>query len=140
MISRLSPRVTIHSMYPQGRVTIPLKSCKSNPSYSHNISLFSPIFLKRLAYMISQELPPSIKIPETSKLEIVVVITKGNFSLWIPLTFSLSRNSKICFFELLGEVLPYFLLTSTNLTIFLIIMLFERLLDLGAPLVMEAIY
>lgn len=56
-------------------------------SHGHNFSLFNPIFSNRYNYMMSQELPQSISTRETSKLEIVVVITKEKILFRIPSYF-----------------------------------------------------
>lgn len=75
-------------MYPHKRVTIPLKTCRFNHSYGHKFSFFNFIFSKRYEYTMSQELSPSIRTLETSKLAIMVVITKGKIS------FGISQSSR----------------------------------------------
>lgn len=56
--------------------------------------------------MMSQELPSSMRILETSKLDMATIINKEKILFGISHTFPLSRNSKIDFFDFASELAP----------------------------------
>lgn len=72
-------KLSISSMYSQGRVTMNLKIFRLDPSYKHNLFLFSLSFSKFSTYMMLRELP------------------LWKISFWIPPTFSLSQNLRYVF-------------------------------------------
>lgn len=69
-------------------VVVSLNACKSDPSYDHKFPLSIPIFSNSLEYIMSHELSLSIRIRETYKFLIIAIMTKGNISLGVPITFS----------------------------------------------------
>lgn len=98
------------------------------------------IFSNRLEYIISQELPFSIKIQETSNCQIIVVIIMRNISLGMSPTFSKSQNPSIGQSRVFANVLQSFLWMDNILEIFLLIVLLYGRFSHGAPLVMVTIY
>lgn len=117
-------------MYPQGRVVVSLKACKSGSLYGHTISFFNLIFSKRYEYIISQELSSSINMLDILNLKITAVMTRGKILLGSPIAFSISWKPRICLFGPLVEVLHSFLFISINSTIFLFTLLLDELLTL----------
>lgn len=118
---------------------MPLKAYKLNPSYVHKFYFFMPIFLKKIEYMIFQELPLLISIREMPKWPIVAVITNGKISLGIPLSFSLSQKLSIFLSRTLINVLLPLLLTAINSLVFLFIVTLDGEFSRRVPPMMVAI-
>lgn len=93
----------------------------------------SEFFKKNSAYMMSQEISPLIRILNTSKLAIVVDITRVNISFQILPPFSISKNLRMDLFGLPIEVTLSSLLTTINLVILLLMTHLEGLSNLGRP-------
>lgn len=78
---------------------------------------------------MSQRLLPSISIMETSMLEIVDFMTIRNILLGIPLTFLLSRNTKIDLFWVCDQSASFLLVDDhqlINISLYLIKYLQQR--------------
>lgn len=89
--------------------------------------------------MISHEIPPLIIIWETLKYLIVMVITKGEISLWVSPTFSESQNPSICRSGDFTNVLPSFYGWPTSV-IFLFMVTLDWRFSRGVLLMIATIY
>lgn len=99
-----------------------------------------PIFSNNLKYTIYHDLPPSIRICETSKCAILVVIIKGKVLFRVPLTFSESRYPCISRLWIFIDVLSSFLRSIIILVIFIFTIPLDDMLAQGAFLVIVAMY
>lgn len=131
--------VIINLIYPQEWMIMTSSACKSNPLYNYKLFFFRPIFSNNFKYIISQELPSSISIQDTSKWPIIVFMTTGKISFGIPHTFSLFQKLIINLFETLVKVtLPFFLI-AISFVIFLFIVFLEDAFIHEEPHVMAVI-
>lgn len=87
-----SPVNIINSKYLNGWDFILLNACKYGPSYDHKLPLSRLTFSNNSEIVIWHEIPPSIRIWETSKRLILAIIIKEMISLRVPQIFSKSHN------------------------------------------------
>lgn len=126
-------------MYPHRIIIVPSKAYMLNPSYGDKFTLFSLSFSKSSAYMISHELSLSMRILDTYKLLIVIVIIKGNLFFGVQPTFLLLGNLRIGFLSSPSEVV-YPSPSAISSKILLIAMPLDVFFGLGRRPVMDMLY
>lgn len=78
-----------------GKVVVPPNAWRLEPLYGNKPLRFYLIFSNNSEYMMSQKLPPSMRIWDTSNFLTIIIITRGKFLFRRPVVFSKSINPNI---------------------------------------------